>query len=246
MKMILGLVLFLLANDSTAQGIPSDVFDVTPDKYTCSDQTSAGGSESRRKFAITKNSNKFSLAFLEKLRPGSLADYLEAVGVDERIIASYFEWEVAPIEIPVDSCQAKTFGSQHAEKLSCRATGIKMVITAKYRNAHGTIKTDRYAIENVDVDLDTKVRPGLKGTTCHSPMNGIKKAVVLDFEASFKAKDGKLARVSSTSAFHPYCDIDNRWGEGPRTTFQGSCAVEGGIRYQIGVADLIKMRETGR
>jgi hypothetical protein len=241
MNNFFGLVLLFFSSSIYADSIPDDVFDLTPDNYTC-DYDRSGLPDVIRKFEINRKSNEYFVSYLEQLRPGKLHDYLEPLGVDERIIANYISWSIDPVRIPVDACRSETFGSLYAEKLLCSSTGVKLQISASYRNTSGVIKTDRYLIDNAEVRVNTVVESGLKGTGCPRPKNGIEKSLRLSFEAKFKNIMGTQSKVSSVEAFHPSCSEYSDAGQGG-WNYLGGCKVKGGIRFDIGLDSLIEMRE---
>jgi hypothetical protein len=242
MRAVLSFVLCsFLTSGAAASEIPSDVRDLTPDHYGCRDKAS-GIHKVERGFSIEKSDELYTLDFLQTLRPGKLEDYLEPLGVDERIIANYFSWEMKPISFASESCIAKTFGSLYAEELLCKDAETSFEIVASYRDSRGVVKTDTYGVESAFLNLSTKVKPGLKGTVCFNPESGLKKAVHFNVKLRFKNQNGKNVEVASLAAFHPFCMIHYGHGEGGGRVYHGGCSVSGGVRYGIGVNDLIEMR----
>jgi hypothetical protein len=259
---VLVLFFFLFSSFARAEGIPPDVTDVTPDKYSCK-RLKHPAWDAEEKFTISRSNGYYLLEFertrgpsvgsessllkKQRLKPGTLAAYLTPLGVDDRIIANYFEWELAPIKIPVNSCTAKTFGSLFAEELDCKAKEIEVNITAKYKTSSGKEAEDIYTIKNAELKLGTKVISGMKGTYCladYYDYDGINKSLVLNFALAFKGPDNKPAKVSDSIAFHPDCsDYEDSEGYGGNLNVHGHCGLSGGIRFGIGVADLIKLRQ---
>jgi hypothetical protein len=243
-KLSLFFLLFLMQSTVIADEIHPRARNEKPEIYECQDRRFSIGSGAHRKFSITRVGQNFRVAFENNLLPGKLSDYLAPLGVDDRIIANYHSWSLAPFEIPASACQGKTFGSLFAEELTCSASGVQIVITAHYRDSQGKEKEpDQYTIKDSQIVLDTKVRDGLDGTVCFDPENGINSALQLDFKMTFRDSKGRSAKVSSTSAFHPYCEIDYGQGEGGGVKWHGACSLTGleGL-YKIYVSDLIKLR----
>lgn len=255
-------LIFLVSSFARAQGIPQDVVDVTPDTYSCK-RLKHPAWDAEEKFTISKSKDYYVLEFektrgpavgselsllkKQRLKPSTLAAYLAPLGVDERIIAHYSEWELAPIQVPADSCTAKTFGSLSAEELSCNAKGVTVKIAAKYKTLSGRNAEDIYTIENAELRFGTKVKAGMKGTYClaeYYDYDHIDKSLVLNFALTFKGLNNKLARVSDSIAFHPNCsDYVDSDGASGNLNIHGYCHLSGGTRFGIGVADLIKLRE---
>lgn len=242
MRFVFSVISVLLTNASIAQDIPERVGNAHPSAYLCHDTGYVRGIETKREFNVVKKGNYFAVDFLESLRPGNLADYLEPMGIDERIIAHYYGWKLSQIRIPVDSCQTNSFGSLSPEKITCKANQVTLKFSANYRNLNGAIKTDQYELKNAIVSLNIKVRSGLDGTTCFKPHNGIKKAVELSFGITFNDRDGKPVTVTSKAAFHPECFMDFDTDDvGP--IYFGGCHLNARDAFSIGVADLINIRE---
>jgi hypothetical protein len=235
--------------------LPPDVLDATPDIYSCAKRNHSHW-DPEEGFRIARDGNAYELSFLKSsrgfsehkqqhLKLGTIEQYLKPLGIDARIIAHYSEWELAPITIPVDTCRAKNFGSLYAEELHCDADDLKLTLNAVHKT-NGETQIDTYTFNDVKLRLKTKVKPGIKGTYCPAGVNNeVNQSVVLDLAVEFSDQRGNPVQIKDTMSFHPDCAYrtpDSGDG-GSQKIRHGYCGLTGGIRFSIGVADLIKIRD---